>query len=691
MIEDAVAVMALLGFLTGVALAGASRLFYVKEDPRIEAVTAVLPGLNCGACGFAGCAGAARAIVSGKARVNACCVGGFTVTQKIAVMLQKNEICEGPVTAVAGCRGGKRTEWKYHYAGVHHCRAEYLFFGGSSGCERACLGYASCAAVCPVDAIRLDTDHCPVVDEARCMGCGRCVDVCPSGVLSLMSAAEKLLHFNRTDECLAPCRQKCPAQVDVPGMIGHIRNKNYAGALLKIKERNPLVLSAGRVCGHPCENICRRNIADEGVAICVLERFAGDWEIRSGKRVPVRCNPDTGHRVAVVGGGPAGLSCAYFLRRLGHQPTIFEKRADLGGMLRYGIPEYRLPKKLVDWDIRGIIELGVKVKTNTALGVDFSLDDLKADGYTAVFLGLGAWTVPALCVDGEYCSGVINSLNFLSGARTVITDLSGTLVTVIGESNTAMDCARTAVRLGARRVTVLSPVDQKEMTARKNDVTRAMEEGVDIRFLTVPTRIIPTDSGWVSGIGYCRVEPSKGNRGVIGARITGSGDQMDTSLVISAYDRKPDVEYFLSGLSGDFCFTASEKATLYADPVTLLAAVPDIFIAGDLYTGRSSVIEAVAGGRRAARSIHSHLSQDPAGGVVRGNRFFSENEQKKINPRSIIKHVRVSDQTPKLTVYELPAAVRKASFVEEIQKTIFEKQAVIEARRCLQCGTVCND
>jgi NADPH-dependent glutamate synthase beta subunit-like oxidoreductase len=473
-------------------------------------------------------------------------------------------------------------------------------------------------------------------------------------------------------------------------MIRDIRRKQYADALLKIKERNPLVLSVGRVCSHPCENICRRNMADEAVAVHHLERFVGEWEMKLGHHIPVFCAPTTGQRVAVIGGGPAGLSCAYFLRRLGHSPTIFERKETLGGMLRYGITEYRLPRHLVDWDIHGIIGLGVEVKTRMSLGRDFTLDELTKDGYGAIFLGLGAWVVPSLCVDGEYLEGVMTSLDFLSRVNVTITTLSGTSAVIIGESNTAVDCARSCIRLGAKSVTMVCPVDQREMSARKNDVTRAMEEGVEMMFTTAPVRILPDSNPRAESLEVCQNEPKeKEGQGGIGRKIPGSEKRIPAALVISAYERKPDMDCLINiqtkkdiGENG-VVFKSSRTYTLEAKEDTLMASPPNIFTAGDMHTGRASVITAVAGGRKAARSIHLLLTR----GVIP----VPDNIQHRINPKSILKKVCVARHIPKVRVEELPVSKRKTSFVEAVGPTIDQTRARVEAGRCLQCGIICND
>jgi NADPH-dependent glutamate synthase beta subunit-like oxidoreductase len=221
-------------------------------------------------------------------------------------------------------------------------------------------------------------DNLPIFDPERCVGCGECVRACPKGIISIISEKSKILHWNQYTECLAPCRQKCPAQIDIPKYIHYIKDGKFKEALLTIKERNPLPLVCGRVCPEPCALACRRTISDDPVAINYLKRFVADWEMNSGHRLHIPVAPSSGKKVAVVGSGPAGLSAAYFLCRLGHEVTIYEKRSQLGGMLRYGIPEYRLPKKILDWEINGILELGITARTNVDFGSDFTIDFLRA-------------------------------------------------------------------------------------------------------------------------------------------------------------------------------------------------------------------------------------------------------------------------------------------------------------------------
>jgi formate dehydrogenase (NADP+) beta subunit len=681
MIIKAIFIMGTMGFVIAVILALSAVIFYVKEDPRLEQLKAVLPGINCGGCGFAGCEGAALALLKGKANANVCIVGSAGVAGQVAHILGVGAEFSEPWTIQIGCTGGDRAETGYYYQGLNDCRAEALLYGGSIVCRKGCLGHGTCISICPFGAISMGPHQYPVVNLDKCRGCGKCVKICPRSVILIAGQTDRLLKLNLKEDCLAPCEQKCPAQVDIPLFISQMLNKDYESALLTIKERNPLVLTVSRTCPHVCENICRRNVADDGVAIGRLERFLGEWEMNSSKHVPILCGPDTGHAVAVVGGGPAGLSCAYFLRRIGHRPVIFEKRSNLGGMLRYGIPEYRLPRQVVEWDIQGILNLGVEVETNVELGRDFTLNDLKTKGFGAVFLGLGAWSTPLLCIEGENVDGVVSSLDFLANAGVNITTLEGKNVAVVGESNTAMDCARICIRLKARSVVVICPKEQKKMSARKSDVNRAMEEGVEILFLSLPFRVKSDRYGTVTHLEYSKLMPIEGKKSEIYNKVPGSGDMVEAQLIIAAYERKPDLYNLLHEERPDYKFKVSEKWTLNADKDTLLAGKPNVFTAGDMYTGRATVINAVADGRRAARSIHFMLS--------RGMIPIPDNLQRKINTKSILKNVQISEHIPRVVVSEVPVEIRKCSLTQDIVGTITKEQVANEAKRCLCCGTTC--
>jgi len=614
------------------------------------------------------------------------CVGGGTeVVEGLAKILGSQNVYVERKTALVGCYGVDRMEARFYYSGLQDCRAVALFFGGPTNCNIGCLGGGTCVSVCPFHAIRMRRDRLPEIDPYICRGCGRCVDACPKGVISLSGMTERIFHLNKTSECLAPCRQKCPAQVNVPLFIRHLLKKDMSAALLTIKERNPFPLSIGRTCPHICENICRRNLAGQGIAVNHLARYLGEWERNSGKHLPISCAPDTGRKVAIIGGGPAGISCAYFLRRAGHRPVIFEAKPQLGGMLRYGIPEYRLPKKIVDWEIEGVLKLGVEACTQVQFGRDFNLLDLEEKGFDAFFLGLGAWAIPRLCIPGETASDVYGSLDFLSKVNTSLTDLTMKRVVVVGESNTAMDCARSRIRLGAESVTVICPCDRKDMSARNRDVNRALEEGVTIYFKKRPMRILSNTLGCVTGLVYTpsmtNAEESEKSAGIINNR--GSHALLNAELIIAAIERKPDLTSLVGDKNAKHSFEITQNGTLSADRFSQLAAEPNIFAAGDLHTGRATVIGAVAGGRLAARSIHYFLNDETI--------QLPKNIQRKINPKSILKNIIVSEMLPRISISELPVAMRCQSFVEEVIDTIDYAQAQTEAKRCLQCGTHCYD
>ena len=273
-------------------------------------------------------------------------------------------------------------------------------------------------------------------------GCGACARVCPKGIISIISDRTQILHWNHFDECLAPCRQRCPAQINIPKYIMHIKAGEFAEALLTIKERNPMPLSIGRVCPEPCATRCRRTLNDEPVAINYLKRFVADWEVEQAERLPVSVAPETGHRVAVVGGGPAGLSCAYYLRRLGHAVTIIEGQPELGGMLRYGIPEYRLPKKILDWEIEGILGLGIEARTGVQFGRDVSADYLRTEGFEAIFLAVGAWDERQLGIEGSDLSGVESGIGWLQKFAKGEDVPSGRNVIVVGGGHAGSEAAR---------------------------------------------------------------------------------------------------------------------------------------------------------------------------------------------------------------------------------------------------------
>lgn len=682
MVVSSILILFLLGLVAAAVLAVASKVLHVKEDPRIAEVENCFPGANCGGCGYPGCGAAAAAIVKGEAAPEICVAGGAEIAENIANVMGVEVSFKEPKVAHNICTGGSRANLLFDYAGVEDCRAEALLYGGEKSCGLGCIGLGACVKVCGFDAIRLNEDGLPVVDMNACRSCGKCAEVCPTGAIRVSGLTMDLLHLNKIDDCLAPCMQKCPAQIDVRTYIQQMKLGDMRGALLTMKERNPLPLAVGRLCPAPCETICRRNIADEGVAIHTLHRFVADWEMNSGSRVRLDCNPPSGHKVAIIGGGPAGLSAAYFLRRIGHEPTIFEKREQLGGMMKGIIPEYRLPGKVVDWEIQSILDLGVGVQCGKTFGEDITLESLEKDGFEAVLLATGAWKVPSLGIENDDAEGVMDSITFLADVNESIKDLSGKKIVVVGDSNTAMDVARSAGRLNAE-VTALIGCIQRKMSANKNEVKRAAELGADLKFMTAPVRII-AEEGTVTGVQYTELEyddPKKAKGGP--NPVEGTEAFMDADIVVVAIDRLVDTDAFAAA-DGTPLFDLDKKSgAVKADKTTLQTSVPNVFVSGEAYTGRNILIQAVADGRRAARAIHHFITE--------GEIPEPKNPQLRVIPESILKNMQVTYSIPRIDVPEISVDERRSTFKEEVKGFVEYDAARKEGSRCLRCGLTCYD
>ncbi|EGB13396.1 FAD-dependent pyridine nucleotide-disulfide oxidoreductase [Pseudodesulfovibrio mercurii] len=682
MVASSILVLFLLGLTAAAILAVASRILYVKEDPRVARVEACLPGANCGGCGYPGCSAAAAAVVSGDAPPEVCVVANLETSARIAGIMGAEVQFKEPKVATNICSGGSRANLLFDYKGVEDCRAEALLYGGEKSCGIGCIGLGTCVKVCSFNAIRLSDAGLPVVDWNACRSCGKCAEACPTGAIRISSVTSVLLHLNQTDDCLAPCMQKCPAQINVRRYVQQLKQGDMRGALLTIKEHNPLPLIVGRVCPAPCENICRRKIVDEGVAIHTLQRYVADWEMHSGTRVVLHCNPPSGHKVAIIGGGPAGLSCAYFLRRVGHEPVIFEKRQHIGGMMRGVIPEYRLPKKVVDWEVQTILNLGVETRTGVAFGRDVTLADLEKEGFEAVFIATGAWKVPPLGIENDNAEGVLDAISFLYGVGREYTDLRGKTVVVVGGSNTAMDVVRSAIRLGATAI-ALVPSIQRKMSANKEEIQRAVEIGADLRYMTAPIGLVAED-GAVCGVTYCDLaydDPEKAKGGP--NPVAGTKSFVAADMVIAATDRLVD-DSLLRDADGKPLFKIDKKTGgISANPTTLQTDIPNVFVGGEVHTGRNILIQAVSDGRRAARSIHFYVTQ--------GTVPEPDNQQVQVIPESILKDMHVTYSIPRVQEPLVSVEERKHTFKEEVAGSITYETARKEASRCLRCGLTCYD
>lgn len=680
---EATLLMVGLGSFCGFLLSIASRVFYVYEDPRIEMVEECLAGANCGGCGYAGCSSAAAAIVSGQAPANVCIVADDEATIKISEIMGIDAGIAEPTKADNPCTGGDRATDQYIYMGVNSCRAQNMLYGGKRLCSVGCLGHGDCVKACLFGALYLGPDNYPIVDESKCVGCGACERTCPKDIIEVKSPSERLLHFNQDNECLAPCQQTCPAEINIPLYIAQIRKGDYEGAVHTIRERNPLLLACGRVCPHPCETNCRRAIEDEPVSINQLKRFAADYEMTSGKRLPISIAPLTNKHVAIVGGGPAGLSCAYFLRRLGHAVTIFEAMPKLGGMLRYGIPEYRLPKKVLDWEIEGILNLGIKAHMNVTFGLDFDLESLVSSGYDAIFMGIGAWKDSSLRVEGENINGCYTGIDFLSrlanGERLPI---KGTAA-VIGGGNTAIDCTRNLLRYGTEKVYIVYRRTRNEMPANEVEIEAAEDEGVELLYLSAPLSVKGDEEGNVTHLEY--QEMKLGEPDASGRRrpvpVAGSENLLEVDMVITAIGQSPDISFTERSRKRLAELKTTRWNTIDVDPQTLQSNIPYLFAAGDVATGPSLVVEAIGGGRRAARSIHQYITGEKVS--VEPNEIG-----KKLIPESIFDQVHGIEKKARAKMVELPVSERVKSFIE-VDQVLTEEAALRESDRCLFCGRIC--
>jgi len=413
-----------------------------------------------------------------------------------------------------------------------------------------------------------------------------------------------LLLSDHYADCACPGQLACPAGVDVQGYLGLAKLGHYREALRLIRERNPLPVVCGRVCVRKCEAACRRNLVDESVGINQVKRFVSGHASVHPERLP-----PTGKRVAVVGGGPAGLSCAYYLTLQGHAATIHEAMPRLGGMLRYGIPAYRLPREELDADIDVILGLGVEVACNRRLGREFTLRGLREEGFHAIFLAPGAPLGKKLGVPGEDARGIESALDFLRD-----TELHGPRrlhgkVVVVGGGNSAVDAARTAVRCGAEEVTILYRRSRKEMPAFHEEVDAAEQEGVRLATLVAPVEAIrDAATGRLAGIRCVRMELGEPDRS--GRRrplpVEGSEFEVPCSFAFSAVGQAADPDLF-SREPEDGRPAVGPPGTIEADAATMACRLAGVFAGGDAVNGPAAVIDAVAQGRLAAEAIDGYL------------------------------------------------------------------------------------
>lgn len=485
---------------------------------------------------------------------------------------------------------------------------------------------------------------------------------------------EQLLCDHNAD-CEPPCQQTCPAHIDIQRYLALVTDGNFEAAVRVIKDRNPFPSACGRVCPHTCEAQCRRSLIDSPVAINSVKRFAADWDLaREQPWIPTVGEP-TGKRIAIVGAGPSGLSAAFYAALAGHQVTVFERQPQPGGMMRYGIPEYRLPKATLDAEIATIAALGVTIVCGKALGTHLRLEDLQGD-FDAVYLAIGSWTPTPMNLEGETTEGVWTGIRYLEQVAKGAGPQTDGVVVVVGGGNTAVDCARTALRRGAQRVVLLYRRTREEMPAEPAEVADAEAEGVELRFLAAPTGIRPDADGLVL---RC-LEMSLGEPDRSGRRrpipVEGSDFELPAALVIGAIGQSTNTQF----LYNDLPVRLNKWGDVEVDGSTMQASEAKVFAGGDCVTGPATVIEAVAAGRRAASAMdqfvrRGYVRGEPAAyNCSRGSLEDLERDEFEARPR-LVRH-----PMPTLPVPERLTGMR------EVETGYGEADARAEAARCLRCG-----
>ena len=546
------------------------------------------------------------------------------------------------------------------------------------------------------------------VEAENCVACGKCVEVCPAGAVKL---GQKLCTkkgpveypkqelpsglkwgkdkwnpnyvFDNRKNChesgTAPCKTACPAHIAIQGYIKLAKEGRYLDALKLIKQDNPFPSVCGYVCNRRCEDACTRGSLDKAVAIDEIKKFIAEQDLKSDERyIPdfIRRRPidkPYEEKVAIIGAGPAGLSCAYYLARMGYtNVTVFDRNPQPGGMLIMGIPSYRLDRSALKGEIEVLEKMGVKIRMNTEVGKDVTIEQLRADGYKGFYVAIGAQKSSKLGIPGEDLDGVYGGVDFLREVNLGGSPEIGKKCAVIGGGNVAMDVCRTAIRLGAE-TTVIYRRSEEEMPADKEEIAEAKEEGVKFCFLNAPVEILGTD-GKVTGIKVEIMElgepDEKGRRKPVG---TGNYETIEVDSVLAAVGQAID----WGGLDIGKLSTG-KKGNALADPVTYQTEQPDIFVGGDVFTGPKFAIDAIAAGREGAESLHRFVQDGQSLTRGRNLREFYE-----LNKEELVFGVDSFDKPARQAIVH---DTKKARTFEHDRLTFTEEQVKTEASRCLGCG-----
>jgi len=674
-------VMGALGVVIGVGLALASKVFYVYVDPKIEAVEDALPGANCGGCGYPGCSSNAVAIVQGKSSPTSCVAGGPDVAVEIARVMGVEIALKEPEIARPGCSYGVQdADIKYLYQGIRDCRAAVLLDGGAKICPIGCLGLGTCVRACPFGALSMGPDNLPVVDTRRCTGCGTCERVCPRHIITLTSTSERIISEYVTDECTAPCQRNCPTGINIPAFIQEIRNNDYEAALAIIKEKCPLPLICGYICPAPCELACRRNLIDEAVAINPLKRFVADYEMKTGRRITPYKAPGSGQKIAVVGGGAEGLTLGYYLARLGYRPTIFEAKSQLGGILRYVIAEDRLPRKVLDHEIQGILETGVEARNNVTMGHNVDLVSLFQEGFDAIALTKGGFDSRQILKpdpSGYDASipGVFTMFDFLYSLSKGKNIHMSRRVVIIHNGLEGLQLARTCRGMGAQKVTIVSNLMAQELPIELQDSKRLTAGGIFVRPSTVVTglkgvsrRLVRVAIEEMHPVG----EPQEEGLTIRADTLILPAGRLPEFVFIRSEDEMEPEE-------GEIAWKTIETFRTFPDGSHGICTPPEPGRISD----SSAVVKSLLSGRRLTRAIHSYLS----GGTV------ASAENLACEADDILNVTEIHDVSPsereRPDIQDVEGDSKRAWIFPSEYPGLNEASARKEAERCLKCGLIC--
>jgi len=500
--------------------------------------------------------------------------------------------------------------------------------------------------------------------DSACKFCGACVEVCPTGALT-----DKELKAGEREASLVPCKYACPAGIDVPKYVYLIGQGQFADAVAVVREKVPLPNVLGKACARPCESQCRRGKVDEPISICALKRFASEQATDTWKSRAKFAQP-TGKHIAIIGSGPAGLTAAYFLDKLGHSVTIFDNMPELGGMLRYGVQEYRLPNEAFQKDLKEIILEQVKVRKNVVFGSDLTIESLRKEGYDAILVSTGLQISRKLRVEGANLEGVLGGLDFLRDVRLGKDVKLKDSVLVLGGGNVAMDVALAALRKGAKNVQVVCLETREQMPAFRWEVEQVLEEKIPI-LNSYGIKKILGDGKEVTGVELIRCVSVFDQNGKFNPSFDETDTKrLETDMVILAVGQAPD-----SAMISNLGLQTSETGTLKVNASTMETNIPGVFACGDIVNGPTSIVEASASGRKAAQAIDKSLG---------GNGNIDEQLVTVEKPNPWLGREEDFAFRNRAKMPSLPIKKRGENFAE-VELGLDEKTALEEAKRCLRC------